>query len=58
MPKDKLTITQVTKLVPQSEQTLRRLIKEGKVEAEKLGRDWYITVDEVENIKELANEQG
>ena len=38
---------QAAKRTARSERTIRRLLKLGQLERAKVGRDWFLTVDEV-----------
>lgn len=39
----KLTLAEAAQKIRKSESTVRRLIREGKIEAERVGRSWIVT---------------
>lgn len=45
-----IPLGQAAKRTSQSEWTLRRLMRRGKLEGAKVGRDWFLTVAEVDRL--------
>ena len=45
-----LTLTQASKRTVLGEPAIRRGIKQGSIEAKKLGRDWFLTLEEVQRL--------
>lgn len=43
-----LTVPEAADMLGLAASTLRHQIKRGKLQAHKIGRDWYVTVGEVE----------
>ena len=46
-----VTIPEAAKSLDLAESTLRRQARLGKLAAHKIGRDWYVTVGEVERYR-------
>jgi excisionase family DNA binding protein len=45
------SITQAAKLLGLAPSTLRHQVKNGKLRAVKVSRDWYVTTEEVERYR-------
>ena len=50
MTKEIVPLTQAAKRTALGELAIRRGIKQGSIDAQKLGRDWYLPVPEVERL--------
>jgi excisionase family DNA binding protein len=45
------TVPEAAKLLGLAPSTLRHQIKNGKLKARKVSRDWYVTADEIERYR-------
>lgn len=52
-PRRTLTVNQVVQELGYTAQHVRRLVREGRLEGEKIGRDWLISANSVDRL--LAN---
>ena len=50
MTQEIMTLTQAAKRTALGEPAIRRGIKQGSIEAKKLGRDWFLPTHEVERL--------
>ena len=46
-----LTIPEAADSLGRAASTLRRQVRRGKLTAHKIGRDWYVTIGEVERYR-------
>jgi excisionase family DNA binding protein len=55
---NELTTAEAAALLDLKYETVRRYINIGKIKAEKHGRDWFITVDEVARYRRTRRKPG
>jgi len=58
MNKEYFTVQQIAKMLDLHEKTIQRYIREGKIKAQKVGKSWRITKDNLDEFTGTVEKEG
>ena len=58
MNKEYYTVQQIAQLLDLHEKTIQRYIREGKIKAQKVGKSWRVTKENLDEFTGIAEEEG